>query len=97
MKTWNISHLQQDDHVALLRTNNALERYNRRLNDKFRTPHPALPKFITTLEEESRYQVQHQNDARRGIVVAPTTTQSELQEIPEFYSRLRDRIFNGQN
>ena len=35
------------------RTNNALERYNRPMNEKFPTPHPSLIVFIHSIELES--------------------------------------------
>ena len=39
---WNI-YSEDDSHLDFQnRTNNALERYNRTLNDKFSSPHPSL-------------------------------------------------------
>ena len=52
--TWNI-HDEDDKYLDLAnRTNNALERYNRSMNDKFPTPHPTLLVFVQTIELESR-------------------------------------------
>lgn len=62
-KFWNIHDVL---HSAVARTNNALERCNRKLNDAFPTPHPSLPRFIQTIEEVSRQYVNLRNDTAAG-------------------------------
>jgi hypothetical protein len=39
------------------RTNNPLERYNRRLNDAFSSPHPTMSQFVETLKNEASFYV----------------------------------------
>jgi hypothetical protein len=36
------------------RTNNALERYNRTLNEEFPTAHPKMPDFVQTINRLSK-------------------------------------------
>ena len=85
IKTWNI-HCDDSSHLDIQnRTNNALERHNRSLNEKKSTPHPSLIEFITTIEEESRVQVKRLNDIRSGNVQPPKLQGSPLFEPPLCY------------
>ena len=85
IKCWNI-YSEDDSHLDLQnRTNNALERYNRTLNDKFSSPHPSLLQFVTTMEEESRFQVRRLDDIRNGKVEPPKNKGSTLFEPPLCY------------
>ena len=85
IKCWNI-HSEDDSHLDLQnRTNNALERYNRTLNDKFSSPHPSLLQFVTTMEEEGRLQVRRLDDIRNGKVEPPKNKGSTLFEPPLCY------------
>ena len=82
IKCWNI-HSDDDSHLDLQnRTNNALERYNRSFNDKFSSPHPSLLQFVTTIEEESRFQVRRLNDIRDCDMEPPKNKGSTLFEPP---------------
>ena len=86
IKTWNI-HYDDGSHLDIQnRTNNALERYNRSLNDKFSTPHPSPIEFVTTMEEESRLQEKRLNDIRCGHVKPPKLQGSTLFEPPLCYT-----------
>ena len=80
IKCWNI-HSEDDSHLDLQnRTNIALERYNRTLNDKLSSPHPSLLQFVTTMEEEGRLQVRRLDDIRNGKVEPPKLQGSTLFE-----------------
>ena len=68
------------------RTNNALESYNRVMNDKFPTPHPSLPLFVQTIENEARYQVTRLNDIRLGRVVPPVYDETTINAVPPCYT-----------
>ncbi|KAF0985858.1 hypothetical protein HZS_8149 [Henneguya salminicola] len=48
---WNISNIN-DNHIAG-RTNNALERYNRRIGENFANAQPNLASFISIIRTES--------------------------------------------
>lgn len=74
------------------RTNNALERYNRTLNDKFSLPYPSLWKFLTSLEEEARYQVKILEDIRNGKVVAPKLKESTTFEPSLCYKKFKPQV-----
>ena len=66
---WNISMLS-DTNVAG-RTNNALERYNRRLGDHFAMPHPSLITFVSTIGREFDYFSILLNNIRTGREPSP--------------------------
>ena len=51
IKTWNICNKYEKYKSLQNRTNHALERYNRIMNEKNPTQHPSLKVFVTTLEE----------------------------------------------
>ena len=81
---WNICDKKKKYVKLQNRTNNALERYNRTMNDKFPTPHPSAINFVNTIEKESRYQVQRLADIRNGIVVPNKLKPTNFGEIPLF-------------
>ena len=76
-----------DDYDLRNRTNNALERYNRRINSLFLTPRPSLALFVTKIEEESRAQVIRLEDIRYGRVVPQEPNEDNIiSTIPPMYS-----------
>jgi hypothetical protein len=52
--TWNIFGLDND---FINRTNNPLERYNRRLNEEMGVVHPGLAHFVQILKNEADYYI----------------------------------------
>ena len=54
METWNIIDKDKSHYDLQNRTNNALERYNRTMNELFPTPHPSLLLFVQTIESQAR-------------------------------------------
>ena len=50
---WNISEISEEDLAG--RTNNPLERYNRRLNSLFPNAHPRLIQFVTIIKDEDEH------------------------------------------
>ena len=66
------------------RTNNALERYNWSLNDKFILPNLYLREFVAMLKEESRNQVARFNNIRHGKTRAPYYEDSNIDNIPYY-------------
>ena len=65
--TWNIRD-EYDDYVKILaRTNNGLERYNKRLNSLFNTNRLSILSFISILKKESTFQVDKLDKIRHGF------------------------------
>ncbi|KAF1740722.1 hypothetical protein MXB_36, partial [Myxobolus squamalis] len=52
-ETWNIS--EHSESLIVGRTNNALERYNRRIGDAFMNVHPNIASFVTVIRAEFEY------------------------------------------
>ena len=52
VEVWNVGDLSEEERERIASTSNALERYNRRLNDKIGL-HPNLVVFSNLLEEVS--------------------------------------------
>jgi hypothetical protein len=56
---WNIHRFLESSLPNIKRTNNCLERYNRRLNSKFPIAHPKIIQFVSTLRQEESYYTQY--------------------------------------
>ena len=82
IKCWNIIDSDGAYFDLQNRTNNALERYNREMNDKFTTPHPSLILFVQTIEIEGRYQVQRLQDITVGRIVPDQLQDLTINEAP---------------
>jgi hypothetical protein len=67
------------------RTNNALEKYNRRFNDLFSKGTPSLAEFIGVVEEESRYYAKKLRNIRRGIERPIEYAEANIPKIPDAY------------
>lgn len=70
---WNVFRFIVDDDdeglpptFIINRTNNPLERYNRRLNDLFRNPHPRIAQFVDVLRTEADHQLKKLERIIRG-------------------------------
>ena len=84
--TWNI-HDEDENYFDLeTRTNNALERYNRSMNDKFPTPYTSLPVVVQTIKLESYKQVKKCENICRGINQVPRIKETNIGLIPFCYS-----------
>ncbi|KII60792.1 hypothetical protein RF11_02653 [Thelohanellus kitauei] len=73
-KVWNTFDISKSD--IMNRTNNALERYNRRMNDFFANAHPNLVSFPKIIRDEFKYYEErcteiHQNSS--GIIFRQVT------------------------
>jgi hypothetical protein len=71
-ETWNISDQLQCGINVDNRTNNALENFNRQLNQEFPTAHPNIFHFITTIRDISSRYVQRIKDIRAGLCRHPS-------------------------
>ena len=84
--TWNINEPSNEGYLELInRTNNALERYNRSLNEMFPMAHPSLLAFIKVLEEESRKVVKYVMNISLGHEIAPDHLPCSYGGIPLIY------------
>lgn len=54
-KVWNVhSFVTENSEFKMInRTNNPLERFNRKMNDSFPTSHPTMTSFVETIREIS--------------------------------------------
>lgn len=87
---WNSSNLGDGDMIN--RTNNALERYNRRLNDNFLNAHPRLVHFIEIIKSEFTYYMEHSNQIRKNSTIRfkehPVTQNIVLLDFQNYINRL---------
>lgn len=60
-----------DSEGILSRTNNCLERYNRRIGEKFQNAHPNIYSFIAAIKAEENYYAEHINGIRLGKIPFP--------------------------
>ena len=67
----------------------ALERYNRSMNEKNSISQPTLKDFVSTLKEEGRNQVTRLENIRHGKTKAPNYKDLTLDEIPDCYIAFR--------
>lgn len=58
-----------NDKTLVNRTNNSLERFNRRLNENFINAHPNLASFIETIKTENTYYLEECNQIKRNSTV----------------------------
>ena len=89
MDSCNICDADGDVKAFVNRTNNALERYNRRFNDLLNKK-PSLIEFVQILEEESRKQAAELEDIRKSRRVKPMYQERTIPAIPEAYVAFRD-------
>ena len=66
------------------RTNNALERYNWFLNDKFTLPNLYLRESVAIFKEESRNLVARFDNIRHGKTRVPNYEDSNIDNIPYY-------------
>lgn len=83
-KLWNLNAYSGMDDILINRTNNPLERYNRRLNELL-APHPTMPNFVHAIKNDSLYYVQLLKDIQRKMVKPNNHKPVEIPNIPEDY------------
>ena len=62
---------EEREEVFINETNNLLERFNRKMNDKFPTAHPSVAAFVETIKvtsEDYLNELAHLSNARRKVV-----------------------------
>ena len=89
MSTWNVHSNTTESYDLRNRTNNALEKYNRRINGFYPYPHPSLALFVTKIEEETRYQIKRLDDIRYGRVVPDEPNEAIINAINPVYTNFQ--------
>jgi hypothetical protein len=87
-ETWNISHLLTDIEfrdLLIQRTNNPLERFNKKLNDQGLT-HPSVMQLMVCLKRISAEYVDDLNIARRNLGRNTRHRSCVIHEIPTNYA-----------
>jgi hypothetical protein len=87
--TWNVHHLIHDPYqreLLINRTNNPLERFNRKLNDHFPSAHPSMAMFVETLATISNEYVQLLGNIAQGRQTPPPDYVVYVPEVPDTYS-----------
>ena len=85
---WNICGQDGKYKDVMNRTNNGLERYNRRFNGLF-DKQPSLMEFVEIVEKESRMMAQRLEDIRKGREGRPSYKGVTIPEIPEGYDTFK--------
>lgn len=89
-KTWNIHHILNNPTAKeelLNRTNNPLERYNRKLNEDLQ-PHSPMLVFIDGIKAHAHAYIQKIKDIERGLKAKPTRKPT-IPSIPPAYHQFR--------
>ena len=86
-KVWNIHSFATDNSEFTLinRTNNPLERFNRKMNDSFPTPHPTMTSFVETIRKISDDYVTDLARIAKGTMAKPVHLPVTIYPIPESY------------
>ena len=77
------------------RTNNPIERYNKKMNQIFETPHPSMKKFVTLIELEATRQVVRLDNIRHGRNGTTIEPVEINQTIPDSYIAFEPPVLNA--
>ncbi|EGZ24005.1 hypothetical protein PHYSODRAFT_480393 [Phytophthora sojae] len=84
--TWNVNTIAEAVDIVN-RTNNALERFNRTLNESFTTSHPSLLTFVDVIKTKSQNYVDLIEDIRHQRQQPPDHANLARVEVPDDYLR----------
>jgi hypothetical protein len=86
---WNVNaFLRESSEFQLInRTNNPLERFNRKMNDSFPTPHPTMTIFVETIRTISDEYVDILSRIQKGTMTSPVHLPATMYSIPESYTQ----------
>lgn len=102
--SWNINgcldtdtYKLDEEEILINRTNNPIERYNKRLNEKFGVGNgkgrPSMAQFVTTIRDEASHYLMAISDMSRGRAVKAGTKSGHkdptIQEMPLDYATFR--------
>ena len=88
---WNIESIIAKKDIT--RTNNALESYNGRLNNRFPCPHPNIAHFVEVLQDEEDYYTKLTREIRIGSVKRKDLLKRQREYIiPAEYRTFRNNI-----
>jgi hypothetical protein len=86
--TWSVYEIISDPkekNKLVNMTNNALERFNRRLNECFPNAHPKMPSFVEALNEVCSEYVAELERIQKGRSNAPVHQKANIPQIPMDY------------
>jgi hypothetical protein len=83
---WNVNaHINNDMKTMNNRTNNALERFNRKLNEQFSCAHPCLANYIEVIREVSQEYVDIVKSTQARTTRLIERDEPHIYEIPDDY------------
>ena len=91
---WNLHAITtrvDSEDILINRTNNPLERFNRRMNDSFPNPHPNMASFVETIKSISHEYLadyEHIRKGRKRTGVHPSPVIPEIAS--EYYAFVRN-------
>jgi hypothetical protein len=88
--SWNMYHVIKLDYdtketIIVNKSNNALENYNKHLNEKCSHSHPTMNDFIKIIKEDSNNYVKKLHNIKQGKEKAPKHKAIVFPTIPEDY------------
>jgi len=86
--SWNISHLLQNAvgrENLINRTNNPLERFNRRLND-LGLVHPSMVQFVSAIKTVSAEYVEELDYIKKNVIKKPVHKACTVHTVPDNYA-----------
>lgn len=82
---WNVHALTDKSDDVINRTNNPLERFNRRMKNAFPAAHPSMAVFVNTIKDLSVEYVSMLERIKRGTVPRPRHAPLSVTPLPEDY------------
>lgn len=89
---WNIYRFRNDWDKIQNRTNNALERYNRVMNEKIPAGKPSMPKFIDGIKELSLDQLKKLEDIKQKRINPANRNEMAFYYPPSEYDRFNPNL-----
>ncbi len=90
--SWNICGQDNKYKELMNRTNNGLERYNKRFNGLFDGRKPTLLEFVQIVESESREQAQMMDDVRRNNIQRAVREETSIPHVPSEYHAFKKAV-----
>ena len=82
---WNINAFSNSTDDIINRTNNPLERFNRKLKNAFPVPHPSMAAFVNTIKDISVEYVSMLERVKRGTCPRPRHAPLTIHQLPADY------------
>lgn len=92
-KYWNVHCFIEEKIQLINRTNNPVERYNRKMNELFKTK-PSLPQFVEGIRVHANDYVKLIEDIKKGQAKPPSHQTHVQISIPEEYQKFKDQLIS---